>query len=130
MGFSHYAILFHYKSHVKILNKIKKTTYMYHPYFESPYNLKHTYFLGIFYAPEGTLGGILKSHHPSVHPSVTNRVSAIHVVNLMKLHRKIKHHEKVCRAHDFGSYAQGQGCNQVRGQNCVAAITKKLLKQF
>ena len=25
----------------------------------------------------------------------------------MKLHRKIKHNEKVCRAHDLGSYAQG-----------------------
>ena len=35
----------------------------------------------------------------------------------MKLHRKIKHNEKVCCAHDLGSYAQGQGCNQVRGQN-------------
>ena len=23
--------------------------------------------------------------------------------NLMKLHRKIKHNEKVCRAHDLGS---------------------------
>ena len=34
----------------------------------------------------------------------------------MKLHRKIKHNEKVCRAHDLGSYAQGQGCNQVKGQ--------------
>ena len=31
----------------------------------------------IFYAPEGTSGGILKSLRPSVHPSVTNRVSAI-----------------------------------------------------
>ena len=30
----------------------------------------------------------------------------------MKLHRKIKHIEKVCRAHDLGSYAQ---C-QVRGK--------------
>ena len=37
----------------------------------------------------------------------------------MKLHRKIKHNEKVCRAHDLGSYAQGQGRNQVRGQNGV-----------
>ena len=36
--------------------------------------------------------------------------------NLIKLHRKIKHNEKVCRADDFGSYAQGQGSNQVRGQ--------------
>ena len=37
----------------------------------------------------------------------------------MKLHRKIEHNEKVCRAHDLGSYAQGQGRNQVRGQNLV-----------
>ena len=42
----------------------------------------------------------------------------------MTLHRKIKHNEKVCRAHDLGSYAQGQGCSQVRGQNLVQAITK------
>ena len=43
----------------------------------------------------------------------------------MKLHRKIKHNEKVCRAHDLGSYAQGQGRSQVRGQNRVSAITQK-----
>ena len=43
----------------------------------------------------------------------------------MKLHRKIKHNEKVCRAHDLGSYAQGQGRNQVIGQNLVSAITQK-----
>ena len=48
----------------------------------------------------------------------------------MKLHRKIKANEKVCRAHDFGSYSQGQGRNQVRGQNRVSAITQKLLKQI
>ena len=35
--------------------------------------------------------------------------------NLMKLHRKIKHNEKVCCAHDLGSYVQGQGRNQVKG---------------
>ena len=35
----------------------------------------------------------------------------------MKLHRKIKHNDKVCHAHDLGSYAQGQGRNQVKGQN-------------
>ena len=34
----------------------------------------------------------------------------------MKLHRKIEHNEKVCRAHDLGSFAQGQGHNQVKGQ--------------
>ena len=47
----------------------------------------------------------------------------------MKLHRKIKHNKKVCRAHDLGSYAKGQGRNQVKGQNLVSAITQKLLKQ-
>ena len=50
--------------------------------------------------------------------------------NLMKLHRKIKHNEKVCHTHDLGSYAQGQGCDQVIGQNRVSAITQKLLKQI
>ena len=48
----------------------------------------------------------------------------------MKLHRKIKHNENVCQAHDLGSYTQGQGRNQVIGQNRVSAITKKLLKQI
>ena len=28
----------------------------------------------------------------------------------------IKHNEKVCRAYEVGSYAYGQGHNQVRGQ--------------
>ena len=48
----------------------------------------------------------------------------------MKLQRKIKLNDNVCRTHDLGSYAQGQGLNQVRGQNCVSAITQKLLKQI
>ena len=48
----------------------------------------------------------------------------------MKLRRKIKHNEKTCRAHDLDSYAQGQGRNQVRGQNRVSAITQKRLKQI
>ena len=34
----------------------------------------------------------------------------------------------MCHTHAFGSYAQGQGRYQVRGQNRVSAITKKLLK--
>ena len=34
----------------------------------------------------------------------------------MKLHRKIEHNKKVCRAQELGSYAQGQGHNQVKGQ--------------
>ena len=50
--------------------------------------------------------------------------------NSQKLHRKIKHNEKVCHAHDLGSYAQGQGRSQVKGQNLVSAITQKLLKQI
>ena len=36
--------------------------------------------------------------------------------NLMKLHRKIEHNEKVCRAQEGEFYAHGQGHNQVRGQ--------------
>ena len=48
----------------------------------------------------------------------------------MKLHRKVKLIEKMCRAHDLGFYAQGQGRNQVKGQNLVSAITQKLLKQI
>ena len=35
----------------------------------------------------------------------------------MKHHRKIKHIKKMCHAHDLDSYAQGQGRNQVKGQN-------------
>ena len=48
----------------------------------------------------------------------------------MKLHRNIKHNEKVCCAHDLGSYALGEGRNRVRGQNLVSAITQQLLKQI
>ena len=36
--------------------------------------------------------------------------------NLTKLLRKIEHNKKVCRAQELGSYAQGQGHNQVKGQ--------------
>ena len=39
--------------------------------------------------------------------------------SLMKLHRKIKDDEKVCRAQDIGSYAHGQSHNQVRGRKIV-----------
>ena len=34
----------------------------------------------------------------------------------MKLHKKIEHNEKVCRTRELGSYAQGQGHYQIRGQ--------------
>ena len=43
----------------------------------------------------------------------------------MKLHRKIKHNKKVCRANDLDLYAQGPGHNRVKGQNLVSAITQK-----
>ena len=36
--------------------------------------------------------------------------------NLTKLHRKIEHIKKVCRAQELGSYAQGQGHNQAKDQ--------------
>ena len=36
--------------------------------------------------------------------------------NLTKLHRKIEHNEKVCHEEELGSFAQGQGHNQVKGQ--------------
>ena len=36
--------------------------------------------------------------------------------NLTKLHRKIEYNEKVFHAQELGSYAQGQGHNQVKGQ--------------
>ena len=32
---------------------------------------------------------------------------------------------KVCHTHDLGSYAQGQGRDQVKGQNHVSEINKK-----
>ena len=35
---------------------------------------------------------------------------------MMELHRKIEHNEKVYSAQEMGSYAQGQGHNQVKGQ--------------
>ena len=36
--------------------------------------------------------------------------------NLTNFHRKIEYNEKVCSAQGMGSYAQGQGHNQVKGQ--------------
>ena len=82
-----------------------------------------------FYALEGTLGGILKSRRPSIRLSVHLSVRPS-VSPSVTIHRKIKHNKRVCHAHDLGSYAQGQGHTQVRGQNRVSAITQKLLKQI
>ena len=42
----------------------------------------------------------------------------------MTLHRKIEHNKEVCHAHNLGSYAQGQGRNQVRGQNRLSNYPK------
>ena len=44
----------------------------------------------------------------------------------MKLHRKIKHNENVCRAHDLGSYAQGHGRSQSgqRSKSCLSNNSK------
>ena len=36
----------------------------------------------------------------------------------MKLHRKIEHNEKVCRAQELGSYAKGQGYNRAKVKLC------------
>ena len=63
-------------------------------------------------APEGTLGGIIKSHHPSVrYKSYVSHNSKTDKGNLIKLHRKIKQNEKLCRAETLGSHDQGQGHN-------------------
>ena len=35
---------------------------------------------------------------------------------LTKLHRNIEQNEKVCSTQELGSYAQGQGHNQFKGQ--------------
>ena len=48
--------------------------------------------------------------------SCLSNSSKTNEANLMKLHRKIEHNEKVCRAQELGSYAQGQGYNGVKGQ--------------
>ena len=56
--------------------------------------------------------------------------SYITEANLIKLHRKIKHNKRVFQGQNFGSYAQVQGRNQVKGQNRVSAITQRLLKQI
>ena len=83
----------------------------------------------LFLCPRRNFGRHIKIA-PSVRPSVSYKSclsdsSEATEANLMKHHRKIKHNENVCRAHDFGSYAQGQGRNHVRGQDRVSTITQK-----
>ena len=48
--------------------------------------------------------------------------------NIMNFHSKIEHDEKVCRAQELGSYAQGQGYNHVKGQIAPKIVSHKLLK--
>ena len=38
----------------------------------------------------------------------------------MKVHRKVKHNEKVSRTQELGPYAQGQGGNQGQRSNCAS----------
>ena len=42
----------------------------------------------------------------------------------MKLDRKIKHNENLCRAHDIGSYAQGQVPSGQRSKSCLSNNSK------
>ena len=56
--------------------------------------------------------------------STLSQNSEINEANLVKLHRKIKHNDKVCQAQDSGSYAQGEGHNEVRDQ-----IVPKMVSQ-
>ena len=46
----------------------------------------------------------------------------------MKLYRKIKHNERMYRSQDLGSYAQGKGHNQVRGQKANLTKLHKKIK--
>ena len=69
----------------------------------------------------GTSEGILESNcssiSPSVHASITNSHNLKTTeVNLMKLHRKITHYEKVCHTDELGSHVQGQGHSRVKSQ--------------
>ena len=48
--------------------------------------------------------------------SCPGRNSKTTVANITKVHKKKEINDKVCSAQELGSYAQGQGHNQVRGQ--------------
>ena len=62
------------------------------------------------------LSSRLRSQSGQRSKSCLSKNSTTTEANLTKLHRKIEHNEKVCSAQELGSYAQGQGHNQVRGQ--------------
>ena len=55
---------------------------------------------------------------------LSHEMGLIDTPPLTKLHRKIEHNEKVCRAQDLGSYVQGQGHTQVKGQIVPKTIQK------
>ena len=84
------------------------------------------------YESGGTSGGKLKLHRPSVSPSVRYKSclsdsSKTTEANLMKLHRKIKHNEKVCRAR-FRFLRPRSRSQSGQRSNRVSAITQKTTK--
>ena len=44
----------------------------------------------------------------------------------MKLHRKVKHNKKVCRAHELGSYAQGLSNNSKTTEANIKKLHRKI----
>ena len=78
-----------------------------------------------FYASEGTSGGILKSHSPSIrHKLCVSHNSKNDKGNLIKLCRKIKQNEKMCGAQNLGAQDQGQGHNP-RSRVCHLQIVSR-----
>ena len=70
-----------------------------------------------YYAPEGTSGGILKSHRPSVRTSVRQSVRPLQLVSQRYLINYWSQFDETSqKSEELGSYAQGQGHNQVKGQ--------------
>ena len=60
-----------------------------------------------------------RSHSGQRSKSCLSNYSKTTEASLMKLHRRREHNEKLCCTQEVGSYAQGQGNNQVRGQVCL-----------
>ena len=83
----------------------------------------------LFYAPEGTSGGVLKLSHYKL--CISNNLKTPEA-NSMKFHRKTKHVEKVCWALEFKSLRPRSRQQLSQRLNCalsrVSAITHKLLK--
>ena len=80
----------------------------------------HTHDLGSYIQGQGhnKVKGHLRSRLQSGQRSKSylNNNSKTTEANLTKLQTKIEYNVKVCCAQELGSYAQGQGKNQVRGQ--------------